>query len=329
MKDIYGKSKIKPTITVHVDNPTETPPIQKVEIINPPTPVKFTVPDKTKAEITNAEAVGKSVAKFIDFSSINELVKSEFSKLKMPVIPIGKGDNSKFSNPEEFVPVRLTDGSRFYNALKDAYTSASKSVFPFINAKTGRPQAATVDDNGTLQTDITVDNINLTVSGTQTVVGTKTNNSAVPTAQLGVLPAIANAATPSWTETYDVKLSEDLSGNTRVTLGTKITGENFTADRLNNEPVYSTTSITTQTTTTVRSGTGTLAGFLIPTPVATATVKIYDNTAASGTVLVDTITFPAALLNSGPIFVKLDASYATGITVVTGVATMAIDIYYR
>lgn len=121
----------------------------------------------------------------------------------------------------------------------------------------------------------------------------------------------------------------DVNRNQLSSLATLLAGENLVTNRLNNEPIYSSTSITTQTTTTVKSGSGTLAGFLIPTPVATATIKIYDNTAASGTVLVDTITLPAALISDGPIFVKCDASFATGLTVITGTATMAVDIYYR
>ena len=121
----------------------------------------------------------------------------------------------------------------------------------------------------------------------------------------------------------------DANRNSKVTQGTLLAGENLTTNRLNNEPIYSYTSITTQTTTTVKSGAGTLAGFLIPTPVASATMKIFDNTAASGSVIVDTITFPATLVSDGPVFIKIDASFAIGCTVVTAGATMAADIYYR
>jgi hypothetical protein len=54
-------------------------------------------------------------------------------------------------------------------------------------------------------------------SGTQTSAGNKSNNSVVPGAtNLGVLPAVANAASPTWTETFQVALSEDLSGNLRT-----------------------------------------------------------------------------------------------------------------
>ena len=56
-----------------------------------------------------------------------------------------------------------------------------------------------------------------TITGTVTAQGNLTNNNAAPNAfNLGVLPAIANAAAPSWTEGDQVLLSEDLKGNLRV-----------------------------------------------------------------------------------------------------------------
>jgi hypothetical protein len=54
-----------------------------------------------------------------------------------------------------------------------------------------------------------------------TVSGNLTNNNAAPIADnFGVLPALANAAHPTWTEGDQVLLSEDLSGNLRVITGT-------------------------------------------------------------------------------------------------------------
>lgn len=50
------------------------------------------------------------------------------------------------------------------------------------------------------------------------VTGSKSNNSVVPGAtNLGVLPAVATASAPSYTETFQVALSTDLSGNLRTT----------------------------------------------------------------------------------------------------------------
>jgi hypothetical protein len=68
----------------------------------------------------------------------------------------------------------------------------------------------------------TAANLNATVVGTGTfavqAAGTLTNNNAAPGAtNVGVLPALANAANPSWTEGNLVTGSVDLSGRTRIT----------------------------------------------------------------------------------------------------------------
>lgn len=50
------------------------------------------------------------------------------------------------------------------------------------------------------------------------ITGTKSNNAVVPgSTNLGVLPAVATTSAPSYTETYQVALSTDLSGNLRTT----------------------------------------------------------------------------------------------------------------
>lgn len=86
---------------------------------------------------------------------------------------------------------------------------------------------------------------------------------------------------------------------------------------------------TTQTTTTHDTGAGVLHRVVIPTPVANATVKIHDHaSSASGDVLLETITLPGTLLSSGPVVVELNVPYALGITMVTGVATMAVGVVY-
>jgi hypothetical protein len=64
----------------------------------------------------------------------------------------------------------------------------------------------------------------VTSSGTATVVGTLTNNNAAPAAtEVGVLPALANAAAPTWTEGDQVLESVDLKGNQRVILNAETT----------------------------------------------------------------------------------------------------------
>jgi len=56
-----------------------------------------------------------------------------------------------------------------------------------------------------------------TITGTVTIAGAKTNNNAAPGAtNVGVLPALANAASPSWTEGDQVLESVDLTGRQRI-----------------------------------------------------------------------------------------------------------------
>ena len=137
-----------------------------------------------------------------------------------------------------------------------------------------------------------------------------------------------NATPPTLTDTYYNALQLDSSGNLKVTIASLMAGEDQTFNRINTAEAYSSTNITTQTTTTVKSGAGRLQRIVIPTPVANATVKIYDNTAASGTVLLDTITFPGTLLSSGPVNVPLGVAFSTGCTIVTAGATMTLVAVY-
>lgn len=61
-------------------------------------------------------------------------------------------------------------------------------------------------------------------NGDVKVIGTLTHNNAAPAAtEVGVLPALANAAAPTWTEGDQVLESVDLAGNQRVVLNAETT----------------------------------------------------------------------------------------------------------
>lgn len=163
----------------------------------------------------------------------------------------------------------------------------------------------------------------------QNIIGTKTNNNAAPDAgQLGVLPGIANASAPTLTEGYSVKSSMDLSGNQRMTLGTRIYGESQSLDRVLTAGQYLVGQAAAVATTPIKSGAGVMAGFIIPTLVAGGTVKIYDSTTGSGTVLMDTYTVPATITSDLPIFIPWPAGFNTGVTVVTTGTAMVVDVLY-
>lgn len=80
------------------------------------------------------------------------------------------------------------------------------------------------------------------------------------------------------------------------------------------------TNITSATTTTVKSGSGTLESIIINKGVATGVITIYDNTAGSGT-KIGTITFGAALLSDPPRVAEYECRFNTGLTIVTSAAT--------
>lgn len=72
-----------------------------------------------------------------------------------------------------------------------------------------------------------------------------------------------------------------------------------------------------QATTTVKSGAGTLHSIIFNSPaVATNTTTIYDNTAASGTI----IAIPLATAVVSPVTLIFDIAFATGLTIITAAA---------
>lgn len=88
---------------------------------------------------------------------------------------------------------------------------------------------------------------------------------------------------------------------------------------------YSYGNITTQTTTVLKTGAGILRTITFNNPTATAVVTIYDNTAASGSALIGTITVPASPM---PVSLRYDAAFATGLTVKTATANSDITVTF-
>jgi hypothetical protein len=171
-------------------------------------------------------------------------------------------------------------------------------------------------------------------AGGMTVSGTKSNNAVVPgSTNLGVLPAIANSASPTWTEGNQVLLSTDLLGNLRVNLGSGVfdSGNSAIRTEIINNPIISGTvsvsnfpatqnvtavglsynHISTATTTTVKSGAGTLHNIVINTKGIAGIATVYDNTTATAPVIaVIDVTIQ-------PIDLNYDIKFNTGLTIVT------------
>jgi hypothetical protein len=74
--------------------------------------------------------------------------------------------------------------------------------------------------------------------------------------------------------------------------------------------------ITTATTTVVKTGPGVLHAFTVGTGGASSTATVYDNTAASGTVL-------AVISTAAQANLVLDIGFSIGLTVVTATGTPA------
>lgn len=84
-------------------------------------------------------------------------------------------------------------------------------------------------------------------------------------------------------------------------------------------------NITTATTTVVSSGPCRFVALVVGKFTASSVITIYDNTAASGT-LIATITSPATLLSSYGEF-YFDVDCATGLTIVTSQADNLTALY--
>ena len=105
---------------------------------------------------------------------------------------------------------------------------------------------------------------------------------------------------------------DGIAANT--TLATTLAGEDVTNDVIKTETRGSAVNILTATTTTIKSAPGHI-NHLIAVGGTMGNVTIYDNTAASGTVL-----FGPATPTAGGVIVA-DIEFAVGLTVVTAAAT--------
>lgn len=84
---------------------------------------------------------------------------------------------------------------------------------------------------------------------------------------------------------------------------------------------------TAQAATTLVTGAGVLHAIVVNFPVASATITVYDNTAASGTKM-HLITLPGVLLEQGPKQILVDSKFSTGLTIVTTGASFDVTFVY-
>ncbi len=141
------------------------------------------------------------------------------------------------------------------------------------------------------------------------------------------LPGIYNSTPITLSNEEGAALALNSSGQALTDLATALAGEDVANDVIKVEQRFSYANIVlaAPTTTVVKSGAGFLHSITFNKPVATGVVTIYDNTAASGT-LIGTITVPASPM---PVTLFYDAAFTTGLTIVTATAAQDITVSYR
>lgn len=129
-------------------------------------------------------------------------------------------------------------------------------------------------------------------------------------------------------------LKGDSVGNINSNLNTYISGEDSTNNVLMVENQFNYNNITTNATTTIKTGSGLLASFTLNNPgkisVADLVITAYDNTAASGTVI-GTWTIPVASATATEQVAPpqiLNVKFGTGLTIVTSGPTVPANLTF-
>ena len=145
--------------------------------------------------------------------------------------------------------------------------------------------------------------------------GVTTPSTNVAGMQNVIVEAIYNATPTTRTEWQAWPLQADSLGNLKETLGTTIAGEDIPNDVLKVEMRNNATVISTATTTVCKTGAGLLHTITVTGGTA-GTIVVYDNTAASGTILASFASTNALATYT------FNVSFSVGLTVVTSAATL-------
>ena len=159
--------------------------------------------------------------------------------------------------------------------------------------------------------------IAVTNAGTFAVqaVGTLTHDNAAPsTKNIGVLPAIANASAPTYTEGDQVLVSTDLAGNTRIVIPsaqittlTPPTAAAIAAAIVSNPPEIEVTVAASQTIAVTNAGT-----FAVQAAITAASGSIASGAIASGAIAAGAAA--AGAFADGSIYVRSNAASTFPVT---------------
>jgi len=136
-----------------------------------------------------------------------------------------------------------------------------------------------------------------------------------------------NATAPTLLDGQRGDLQMDSLGNTQINSYTKIAGEDLTNDVTKVEVQTSYTNISASAL--IKTGAGRLSAIIVNSAAAGATIKVWDNTSAATTVLLNTITFAAAATQGGAILRFPEIKFNTGCYVTIAVAAMDATICWN
>lgn len=140
-------------------------------------------------------------------------------------------------------------------------------------------------------------------------------------------PVQSTAAAPSLTEGTANSFSGDLLGNTRVTIGTLLSGEDQTNNVIKVEQRFGYLNVTGDVQ--VKSGSGFLHTITCSSDAAATagTIIAYDNTAESGTII---WTWTISATEIQPRTLTFDVTFATGLYIgYTTTADVTCTVSYR
>ena len=151
-----------------------------------------------------------------------------------------------------------------------------------------------------------------------------TTVSATLTGFLNTLPwAVYNATPTTRTEGQGGPLQGNSKGSLNTTATTKTSGEVQDIDAIRVEDQVNYTNISASAL--IYTGAGRLKGFVVNSCAAGATIKFWDNTSAATTVVLNTMTFTAAVAQ-GPVVVDLPGFFRTTVGLYCTIAVAAMDV---
>lgn len=134
------------------------------------------------------------------------------------------------------------------------------------------------------------------------------------------IKGVYKSVAPTLTNNDDADILADVNSNLKVTLATKIAGEDITNDVMKTEQQFTYSYISTATTTQVKSGAGFLHAIVVG-ETAEGKISVIDNT--SGTT-VNIGALKASIVEGTYVF---NCLFTTGLRIITAAASKITVIY--